>query len=112
MVVFHEDGVVVQALQTGRAQQVRQAIGALLKLAVRHHFARAGHDEGGALGGAGVGVSCVHLLLLVRSLPSQRQDLAHIVHRAYRPWVGQDGRELQGGLRQGLQLIFTQAHVA
>ena len=46
VVVLHEDRVMVQPLQPAGAQQVRQAVAALIQLAVGDGLTGAGHDEG------------------------------------------------------------------
>ena len=46
-VVLHEDGIVVQPLETAIAQQMRQPITARLERGIGHCLARVRHDESG-----------------------------------------------------------------
>ena len=45
-VVFHEDGVVIEAAKPPGPEKMREAIAARLKLGVSHRLARLRHDEG------------------------------------------------------------------
>src|ERR1700685_1138263 len=48
--VLHEDGVVVEAPEAGRAQQMREPVAARLELAIADRYTRPGHDDGGLVG--------------------------------------------------------------
>src|ERR1700756_23092 len=45
VVVLHEDGVVIEALEPAAAKKVREAVGALFKLGVRYGYTGLRHDE-------------------------------------------------------------------
>ncbi len=45
-VVLHEDGDVIEPLQAGAAQEVREAVGPRLEFGIRDRFAGIAHDEG------------------------------------------------------------------
>jgi hypothetical protein len=49
-VVLHEDGVVVEALEIDRPQQMGELVGPGLELGVRDGLSGVGHDEGRAIG--------------------------------------------------------------
>ena len=59
-VVLHEDRVVVEPLEPLVAQQVREAVGALLELAVGDDLATRGHDERRLIGARGGVLPRVH----------------------------------------------------
>lgn len=46
-VVFHENGIAIEPIETEIAQQVRQAIGAQFESGVCHGLTRARHDKRG-----------------------------------------------------------------
>src|ERR1700685_3682220 len=48
--VLHEDGVVVEAPEAGRAHDMREPVAARLELAIADRFTRPGHHDGGLVG--------------------------------------------------------------
>jgi hypothetical protein len=78
VVVLHENGVVIQAAQPPRAQQVSQPVGPRLVLGVRNGFTGRGHDECGLIGALTSMRAWVHPIPLrgARSSPPRRPGAA------------------------------------
>ncbi len=58
--VLHADRHVITRLQSGRSQELRQAVGIGVEFGEGSGVPRAGHDEGGLVGGRGYVCSQVH----------------------------------------------------
>ena len=58
--VLHEDGIVIAALQARRAKEAREAIAALVELAIGDRLARTRHDDGRVIGAQRRVLSRIH----------------------------------------------------
>src|SRR5580704_15846434 len=61
--ILHEDGVVIEPPEAGRAQTMRQAIAARLELAIGDRFARSRHHDGRLIDARASVLAWVHPLL-------------------------------------------------
>src|SRR5271165_6511770 len=107
--VLHEDGVMIEPPEAGRAEEMRQAVAARLELAIADRLARSRHHHGGLIGARDGVLVRIHGAPSVRRRASKDAALAPLpvpfAQRALIELAGRQARQL------GLEIDRARAFV-